>query len=406
MKKVRFIHAADLHLDSPMIGLKHLPERIFRKLKESTFEALGKIVDAALFHQVDFVIFAGDLFDGEDRSIRAQARFRKEMERLAKQNIAVYIVHGNHDHLEGNWTHLPLPENVNLFSKEVETMKCTKVDETSVHLYGFSYSKRHLFDRMIAFYEKEQGADFHIGILHGNMDGNEEHGKYAPFTLSELLEKEFDYWALGHIHKRQIIHTQPPIIYSGNIQGRHRKETGLKGCYLIDLTKEGCNLEFIESSVVIWEDVRLDAANQTSFHDIYLLCKNIIEEKRRDNIGTILSFTIENIAIPESEFIGLINGELLDILQEEEDEETFVWVSTVTVCANRQWNREQLEKDSDFYSELFQIAGQLDGITKSIAPLYHHPIARKFLGEMTLEEKNNLAKEAEELLVSLLKSKG
>lgn len=403
MKKVRFIHAADLHLDSPMIGLKHLPERIFRKLQESTFEALRKMVDAALMYEVDFIIIAGDLFDGEDRSIRAQTRFRKEMERLAERKIAVYVVHGNHDHLEGNWTHLPMPENVHLFSHQVEAVKLSKANGTTVHLYGFSYPKRHLYERMVPLYCKEQGADFHIGILHGSVEGNSEHGKYAPFTLTELLEKEFDYWALGHIHKRHDVCFQPPVVYPGNIQGRNRKETGMKGCYLVDLSESSCNRKFIETAVVIWDDVLLDASELASFHDIYNQCRSLIEEKRTSENATILSVTIENVAIPIQEFSALKNGELLEVLQEEEkDEGNFVWISELMINEKQLWTREQLEKDSDFYSELFQIANQHDELNKSIASLYNHPLARKYLAELTVEEKNKLVQDAEELLVRLL----
>ena len=106
MKKISFIHGADLHLDSPMVGLSHLPKEIFERLKESSFTALKTLVDAAIHHKVDFVILAGDLFDEQDRSVRAQTMLRKEMERLEMHGIDVYVIHGNHDHLSGEWIHL------------------------------------------------------------------------------------------------------------------------------------------------------------------------------------------------------------------------------------------------------------------------------------------------------------
>lgn len=403
MKKVRFIHAADLHLDSPMVGLKHLPERIFRKLQESTFSALSKMVDAALMYEVDFVIIAGDIYDGEDRSIRAQTRFRKEMERLAARGIAVYIVHGNHDHLDGSWTHLPMPGNVHLFPHEVKVEKFSKDDGTTVHLYGFSYPKRHLYERMVPFYTKEHGADFHIGILHGSIDGNNEHGKYAPFSLMELLEKGFDYWALGHIHKRNEVCLLPPVVYPGNIQGRNRKETGEKGCYLVDLTESGCERKFIESAAVIWENITLDATQLLSFNDIYNQCRDLLEEKRVNEKATILSVSVKNVSIPEAEYTELLNGELLEILQDEEkDEENFVWISEISIHARTDWKREQLEKESDFFSELFQQSKENDDLAKSIDTLYKHPVARKYLSELTVEERNNLVQDAEDFLVRLL----
>ncbi|QED47123.1 metallophosphoesterase family protein [Cytobacillus dafuensis] len=403
MKKVTFIHAADLHLDSPMVGLNHLPKSLFKKLQESTFEALTKIVDSALIHQVDFVIFAGDLFDGEDRSIRAQIRFRKEMERLAEKNISVYVIHGNHDHMEGNWTQISMPDNVHIFSHEVEVMRFSKNEGVSVHLYGFSYPKRHVYNQMINYYSKKQGADFHIGILHGNLEGSSDHDKYAPFSLNDLYEKDFDYWALGHIHKRNILNVKPPVVYPGNIQGRNRKETGSKGCYLIHLSELEADFEFIETSSVIWGEKTIEASSAASFQDIYLLCKNLIEENRKDNKGIILSLFIDNIYLLPQEMKSILNGELLETLQEEEkDEEEFVWVSKISITEKINWNRDQLAKESDFFHELFTNTDQYDMLDGYISALYNHPVAKKYLDPFSAEETIELAKEAETLLVNLL----
>ncbi|WP_282142599.1 metallophosphoesterase family protein [Cytobacillus oceanisediminis] len=403
MKRVTFIHAADLHLDSPMSGLKHLPPSIFKKLQESTFEAFTKIVDSAIFHNVDFIILAGDLFDGEDRSIRAQTRFRKEMERLAECGIAVYAVHGNHDHMDGRWAHLPLPENVHIFSHEVEVAKHIAENGTSVHLYGFSYPKRHVAERMIDQYSRENGADLHIGILHGSFEGSSDHAQYAPFRINDLLEKDFDYWALGHIHKREILITQPPVIYPGNIQGRNRKETGPKGCYLVELDSSGAKTEFLEAAPVIWENAEIDASKSESYQEIYELCLSLIEEKRQNRKGTIINLTLNEVGLSDHELRSITNGELLESLQEEEaEEESFVWISGLAVNEKRMWNKEKLAHESDFFSELFKTAGHFAEGSESALILYAHPLARRFLGELTKDDKQRIAEEAEALLVDLL----
>ena len=403
MKRVTFIHAADLHLDSPMSGLKHLPPSIFKKLQESTFEAFTKIVDSAIFHNVDFIILAGDLFDGEDRSIRAQTRFRKEMERLAECGIAVYAVHGNHDHMDGRWAHLPLPENVHIFSHEVEVAKHIAENGTSVHLYGFSYPKRHVAERMIDQYSRENGADLHIGILHGSFEGSSDHAQYAPFRINDLLEKDFDYWALGHIHKREILISQPPVIYPGNIQGRNRKETGPKGCYLVELDSSGAKTEFLEAAPVIWENAEIDASKSESYQEIYELCLSLIEEKRQNRKGTIINLTLNDVGLSDHELRSITNGELLESLQEEEaEEESFVWISGLAVNEKRMWNKEKLAHESDFFSELFKTAGHFAEGSESALILYAHPLARRFLGELTKDDKQRIAEEAEALLVDLL----
>ncbi|GAE46065.1 metallophosphoesterase family protein [Mesobacillus boroniphilus] len=242
MKQVKFLHTADLHLDSPMVGLRHLPKVIFHRLQESTFTALKNITDAAIKHEVDFVVIAGDLYDAEDRSIRAQAVLRNEMVRLADKGIKVYGIHGNHDHLGAKSVMIDFPDNVHFFSDQVAKADFTKHDGTLVHLYGFSYPERHVMERWIEKYEKIDGADFHVGLLHGHFEGVSDHGKYASFRLSELIEKDYDYWALGHIHKREFLSQQPYVVYPGNPQGRNRKELGEKGAYIVKLTEAGAEV--------------------------------------------------------------------------------------------------------------------------------------------------------------------
>ncbi|UQD51317.1 DNA repair exonuclease [Bacillus methanolicus] len=400
MKEVTFIHAADLHLDSPMTGLKHLPKQIFLRLQESTFHAFRKLIDAALTFNVDFVILAGDLYDGENRSLRAQTRFRKEMERLLERNIPVYIVHGNHDHLGGMWPHFQMPDNVHIFKEHVESKDFQKSDGTTVRLYGFSYPDRHVFDRMITQYKREEGADFHIGILHGYHEGSSDHGKYAPFHLKELLEKQFDYWALGHIHKRSILSEFPPVLYPGNIQGRNKKETGIKGCYFVSLTEHDASLQFVETSDVIWEDVKTDAEHIDSVHELYEFCRKTMEEYRREGIGTLLHLSLTNVKI---DGMHTQLSEWLELFQEEEkDESSFVWPVKIEVEEKVNWERSKLTLEADFYRELFEAIDEYRDIEECLSPLYQHPNARKYLNALDEYESARLKKEAEDLLIRSL----
>lgn len=126
MEPIKFIHAADLHLDSPMVGLKDLPDFIFERLKESTFRSFMKLIDVAISEKVDFVIIAGDLYDASDRSIKAQNILREQMLRLHKAGIRAFIVHGNHDHLGGEWIKLTMPENVFMFGETPEVTRFQK----------------------------------------------------------------------------------------------------------------------------------------------------------------------------------------------------------------------------------------------------------------------------------------
>ncbi|MCQ6273389.1 DNA repair exonuclease [Bacillus sp. V3B] len=402
MKQITFIHAADLHLDSPMIGLSHLPKEIFERLKESTFVALKKLTDAAIQHQVDFVILAGDLFDEDDRSVRAQTRLRKEMKRLEEREIPVYVIHGNHDHLNGTWVHLDMPENVHVFSEKVEIKTYTKPNVVT-YLYGFSYETRHVTDNRLHEYVKKEGADLHIGILHGHDEGTSEHGLYAPFRTEDLIEKKFDYWALGHIHKRRLLHEHPPIVYPGNIQGRHKKEKDEKGCYLVTLTPTDTKLDFIETADIQWETVQLDGKEVKSFQELLILCYKTMEKKRIKGKGVLLSFTIQNMNLSGKELENAQNGELLQALQDEErEEDSFVWPIQINIKQMYAWDQGKLEEQSEFYHELFQVADNLEYITDSLHPLYDHHMAAKFLPSLSEKEKLDLGKDALQTLIRLL----
>ncbi|MFD2443094.1 exonuclease SbcCD subunit D [Bacillus sp. CGMCC 1.16607] len=402
MKKITFLHTADLHLDSPMVGLSHLPEKMYKKLLNSTFSAFRRVVDTAIENQVDFLIIAGDIYDGEDRSIRAQVRFRSEMERLQAANIPVYITHGNHDHLSGSWTQISLPSNVIVFGKEVEIHTFLK-DNVTVHLYGFSYPTRQVLERKIEDYQKISGADFHIGILHGNDGGSSSHGNYAPFHVQDLVEKQFDYWALGHIHKGKILSESPPIVYPGNIQGRHHKEDGPKGCYLVSLSETNYQLSWIETTDIEWNTVEIDSSLCNSFQEVYQLCTDKLNEMRNNHAkGKLIKLVINNLKAIEGKD-SLINGELLEILQENEvEEESFIWVTAIQFKEKQNDKKETLKSEDGFFMELYQIIDDYNQLDKAIEPLYQHYLARKYISNLNDEEKREMLTEAERILIDLL----
>ncbi|MEH7180801.1 metallophosphoesterase family protein [Neobacillus vireti] len=404
MKQISFIHAADLHLDSPMVGLKNLPAAILSRVRESTFAALKKLTAAAIDHNVDFVVVAGDLFDGEDRSLRAQSRFRNEMKKLLQKEIPVYIIHGNHDHLNGSWVHLDMPSNVHFFGSDVEMKVLHTKRGEKVHIYGFSYLQRHILEKRIDDYHKIEPADFHIGLLHGNEGGRTEHDNYAPFSIKDLMEKQFDYWALGHIHKRTILSENPPIIYPGNLQGRNRKEIGIKGCYHVCLNEVEANIKFIETSDVVWEEVSVDAASAHTFQEVLQLCQVTIERFRKTGRGTLLTLNLKNVHLEDSHEKKILDTELLDLLLDYENEEqSFVWIVDLLIQQNLEHDRKHLMNEADFYTELFAAIDNYQNVESAIAPLYeHHQSGRKYLKGLTESEQKELVEKAERLLIGLL----
>jgi len=403
MKTVKFIHCADLHLDSPMTGLKYLPEKVFERLQQSTFKALATITEISIREEVDFVVISGDIFDGEDRSLRAQARLRNEMSRLQEKQIPVYLIHGNHDHLGGTWPKMDMPENVHVFGTDVEVKRFSKQDGTSVHLYGFSYPRRHVTERWVEKYEKQTGADFHIGLLHGHFEGVSQHGMYAPFHIADLIAKQFDYWALGHIHKREILASEPPVVYPGNPQGRSRKETGVKGCYLVTLNESGAELAFQETNDVLWVEKEIDGMVVSNPGSLYDLCKRTIAETRIEGKGVVLTLEITNLDSSKLSLDSGIVDEIMEALQEQESEEQdFVWVRKITLSKALQLTRSNPMIQGDFFNELFVTIDQFDHYHEALSSLYEHRLARKHLTELAEEERVLLLKEAEEELIKLL----
>lgn len=272
MKGIRFIHTADLHLGSPFTGLQGLQREQWQKLKDSTLEAFDRLISYALEQLPDFVLIAGDIYDGEDRSLRAQHRFQQGMEKLDKVGVPVILCHGNHDHLSGKWTRFELPPNVHTFGSEVSQIRLD-IRGMRVAVTGFSYGERHVEESMVKDYPDADGTEaFHIGMLHGSLEGEKAHAVYAPFTKRQLVEKNYDYWALGHIHLRQQLHEEPAIVYPGNLQGRHRGESGPKGFYEVELSKTSTQLRFVQTSVLQFDDITVDCSGVMHMNEFLAAC--------------------------------------------------------------------------------------------------------------------------------------
>ncbi|WP_409294822.1 exonuclease SbcCD subunit D [Peribacillus sp. SCS-26] len=396
MKEVTFIHTADLHLDSPFLGIRNMPGEVMHRLREATFTAFKKTVDAAILLKVDFMVIAGDLYDGENRSIRAQVRFRKEMERLSEHGIGAYIIHGNHDHLTGSWVKLDFPGNVHLFSGEYERKVFKNREGAIVHLYGFSYPHRHVVDRMAVRYVKEAGADFHIALYHGSLEGSTGHGQYAPFSLGELLEKDMDYWALGHIHKRQELHEFPAVVYPGNIQGRHRKEEGVKGCYFVRMSENLIEKEFIETSDIIWDKLKLESAGDISFDGLLRLCEEGIQARVKEGCGVLLSIEM-NIEAGGGYPVSFA-ADLLSVLQENPLDEDFIWPYELKLVEAAQVSSAPA---NPFLKELAGLTGGPE-TQDALAALFKHPNARKFLEELEEGELREIQENSLNMVLSLL----
>ncbi|EQC2226973.1 TPA: exonuclease SbcCD subunit D [Listeria monocytogenes] len=336
MKEIQFLHMADLHLDSPFIGLSTLPQPLFSAMQESTFQSLERITTVAIKEAVDFVLIAGDIYDSEDQSVRAQARFAKEMKRLEAANIPVFMIHGNHDFTEKHKEKLALPSNVHVFSEQVEVMSHKTATGVSVNIYGFSYNERHIRSSRVGEYKIQGDADFHIALLHGSeVSSSEEHDVYAPFRVQEISKKGFDYWALGHIHKRQLLAETPSIYYPGNIQGRNRKESGEKGASIITLSEASTTIDFIGTSPIIWEEAVITLPENSEINAFYRETTKLLESYQ----GRSHSYFLHIIVKMENKQ-KIDTNDWLQMLQEEVEitDNTFVWIHKLTTEITNQSN--------------------------------------------------------------------
>lgn len=265
MENLRFIHAADLHLDSPFRGLGDASPVLRSQLQEATFGALERIVDHTIQSKADFLVVAGDLYDSRDRSLRALLAFRRQMERLADRQVSVYVVHGNHDPLNGWGSEFQLPPNVTAFAGRTDTEPFIRRGREVARITGVSYTRERVVENLSSSFKPTPGAPYSLAVLHANVGGNTGHADYAPATLTELCAAGFDYWALGHVHTRSILASDPAmVVYPGNPQGRHARESGPRGCYQVDVDTQGrAHLEFIETSQVRWGHIEVSIAGHT-----------------------------------------------------------------------------------------------------------------------------------------------
>jgi exonuclease SbcD len=259
---ITVVHAADLHIDSPLRGLGRLEGAPVDDLRLATRRAFVRLIDTCLEEQAALLILAGDVFDGEWRDFNTGLFFVRELARLRDVGTQVVMVRGNHDAESVITRHIPLPDHV--FTFAVDAPESRDYPRLGLAVHGQSYGARSVEDNLAEAYPARRRDLFNLGVLHTNAVASSEHGNYAPCTVAQLVRHGYDYWALGHVHHAQVLHRDPWVVYPGNLQGRHARETGAKGCTLLRL--DGLRLERVEPrevDVLRWAElvVSADAAH-------------------------------------------------------------------------------------------------------------------------------------------------
>jgi DNA repair exonuclease SbcCD nuclease subunit len=254
----RFIHAADPHLDSPLQGLEAHEGAPVDLLRGATRRAFENLVQLAITEAVDALVIAGDVYDGDWKDYNTGLFFRSQMVRLFDKRIPVYLISGNHDAASVISKKLSLPENVHVFS--TRTAESMDVTGHPVVIHGRGFPNRAVPENLVKDYPAAIPGKFNLGLLHTSLTGRPGHDTYAPCSEADLREKGYGYWALGHIHQPEVISEEPWIVFAGNGQGRHARETGARGCRLVtvndSLVVESADWHTLD--VVRWQELNVD----------------------------------------------------------------------------------------------------------------------------------------------------
>lgn len=272
---LRFLHAADVHLDSPLLGLGSLDEETANALRGVTREALTALVEEALKNAVHFVVFAGDLYDGTQRDVRTALFFHQQIARLTREGIPVVVLHGNHDAA----TELrKLPEHPLIHTFPHRKPSTIRLERLNVALHGQSFAQPSVVENLVDGYPEPERNAINIGVLHTALEGNALHASYAPCTVGQLCAKGYQYWALGHVHEHRIVSEAPWVVFPGNLQGRKVNEPGAKGAVLVTVDDGEWHVERTLVDVVRWDVLSLDVSSASTLDDVAQLARPALEQ--------------------------------------------------------------------------------------------------------------------------------
>ncbi len=418
MTRIRFVHAADLHLDSPFVGIRAAaPDNVASALHDATFAAYENIIELCIDERVDALLVAGDVYDSADRSLRAQLKFVEGLKRLDDAGIRSFVCHGNHDPLDGWEARLDYPPSCTRFLAEFEAVPVFEDDPERAVVHGISYPTRDVYDNLVPQLGEVDPNAFSIGLMHANVGNRPGHDPYAPCSQDDLERSGINYWALGHVHTREVLSKQSPtVVYPGNSQGRHPNEPGARGVYLVDVDDDGtANLDFRAVDTVRWERPVLDISDMETEQDLIDGLHQGMEDALESSAGRSV---VVRLALSGR---GPLHGSLrkpdlaeglLDSLNGEwAHRSPFAWCERIEDETAPPFNRQERIDGSDFLAEVLKTADRakedpemLARMRDGLDDLYRHRRYRKHLVEDVPDDSDlaALIDEAEAVVVDLL----
>jgi len=333
-----FVHAADLHLDTPYEGVGAASPEVAAALREASLDAFDDLVRLTLDRKAAFLVLAGDIYDGAERGVRAQLRFLAGLRRLSEAGIAAFVVHGNHDPV-GGWPGLrEWPAGVRIFgSEQMEVATVERHGEVLARVHGISYGRREVTENLALGFHPEAGPGFKVAVLHANVGGDPAHGSYSPCALADLTSADFDYWALGHIHQHAVLHEgRPWVVYPGATQGRSLKpsERGAKGACVVHV--EGGSVREVEAVAVDrvrFAGLEVDVAESDDIGGLRARLQAEAERLRgmADGRGMVVRAVVRGRGGVHADLRcgGGVDGLLRDLRDEYEGERPFLWLESI-----------------------------------------------------------------------------
>ena len=414
MSHFRFIHCSDLHLDTPFVGISSIHPSLAERLRQATESAFSNIVELAIEKQVDAVLIAGDVYNDLDKSLQAQLKFRDYLKKLFEAGIPSFIVHGNHDPLDSWSASLEWPLGVKIFSgNQVEQVPVLRDGNIIAQIYGISYPKKEVTENLALLFNREQSSGFAVGLLHANVGNNPNHGASSPCKVEDLVTSKMDYWALGHIHKRQILRDmEPGVVYCGNPQARSFKEQGEKGCYLVTLDENlPPKLEFFPSDSVRFHTEQIDISKCAHLDDLLTLIQAQCDEKY-SQIGErdlFMRFNLEGSTALNSE---LRKGGTLEDLTEKiidyyKNLKPGIWIE-LKLDTRGTYDLNLLRQRNDFVSDVVSLYDELESgkdlsqLRETLEPLFHNWKGQKNLETLTDSDLLELLRTARDITLEQL----
>ena len=392
MTKVKFIHTADLHLDTPFKGLTNWNSELAKRLKNATLGSLKKIVDLGIQENVDFLVISGDIFDSENQSLAAQLNFVEEMQRLTEKRIPAYFICGNHDPLSSWLEDLQMPENVFRFNaSEVENQTFRKNGEPIADIHGISFANKTVSKNLASSYKvKDQPSPVKIALLHGTVGISGPHENFAPFKVEDIADKGFDYWALGHIHKRQVVWQKyPAVVYPGNPQGRDFGETGAKGCYMVEIDQnKTLDISFVPVQQIRFEELEIDLTGEDTINVLPGKIQEAVTglNDYEENTSYIIRISLTGRTPLHSRFNR--PGEMeqvLDFLNEGQLDQThFTWIDSIEVNTKPVIDIDKIRERSDFPGEILNAIEQYESDSQKLKE-WIESVDKEFSGQAKRE---------------------